>query len=293
MRLLFALLLFLLPAFTARAQYDTVEIRIQKLADRIAMLTGAGGNLGVCFGADGCFLIDDQFAPLTEKIRSALRTLSDQPVRFVLNTHFHGDHTGGNENLGQAGAVIVAHENVRKRMSVDQFNAVFKRTTPPAPKAALPIVTFAADVTFYLNGEEIRVFHVEPAHTDGDAFVQFVHANVIHTGDLCFSGRYPVIDVSAGGSIDGMIAAAGRILTAATPETKIIPGHGPMMNMEDVRQYREMLSAIRDAVKKLIDDGKSLEEVKAATPTARFDERWGKGSAADRFTEIVYNSLKK
>lgn len=292
----FILVLFVSATLCAQRNFDTVQIRSIKITDNIFMLQGAGGNIGVSFGENGIFVIDDQFAPLTEKIKKAIAdvTQSNAPVRFILNTHWHGDHTGGNENFGKEGTVIVAHDNVRKRMSVEHFNQMFNRTTPPSPKDALPIVTFTADVTFHLNGDDIHVFHVNNAHTDGDVVIHFTKANVIHTGDLYFTGRYPFIDLSSGGSVDGMIAASEKILSLCTPETKIIPGHGALSDMKGLKSFHDMLTTVRDRIKKLIEDGKSLDEVKTAKPTAEYDDTWGTGFLnPETFVEIVYRSLSK
>jgi glyoxylase-like metal-dependent hydrolase (beta-lactamase superfamily II) len=273
--------------------FAKVEVTPAKVAEGIYVLSGRGGNIGVSVGEDGVFLIDDQYAPLTVKVRAAVASLTPQPIRFVLNTHWHGDHTGGNENLGKMGVVVVAHENVRKRMSVEQFLAAFGEKVPPSPKVALPIITFADSVTFHLNGDDIRSFHVPPAHTDGDTIVHFKKANVVHMGDCFFNGMYPFIDLSSEGSIDGMIAAADKVLALVDMNTKIIPGHGPVGDKAALQIYRDVLAAVRDRVKAMVTAGKTLDQVKAAQPTKDFDEKWGTGfMKPDVWIAIVYQSLK-
>jgi len=284
-------------AFAALAaqqdDFSKVEVTSAKVAEGVYVLTGQGGNIGVSLGEDGVFLIDDQYAPLTTKIRAAVSSLTPQPIRFVLNTHWHGDHSGGNENLGKLGIVIVAHENVRKRMSVEQFLEAFGQKVPASPKAALPIITFADSITFHLNGDEIRSFHVAPAHTDGDTVVHFKKANVVHMGDCFFNGMYPFIDLSSGGSIDGVIAAADKVLAITDMSTKIIPGHGPVGDKAALQIFRDVLVSIRDRVKTMVVAGKTLDEVKAAAPTKDFDAKWGGGfMKPEVFTAIVYQSLK-
>ncbi len=280
-----------LPAF-AQQDFSKVEVKSEKLADGVYMLTGAGGNIGVSAGADGVFLIDSQYAPLTDRIKAAIAGLSTQPVRFLLNTHWHGDHVGGNENLGKSGVVIVAQENVRKRMSQEQFNKIFNSKTPPSPAAALPLVTFVDSISFHVNGDDVDAFHVPPAHTDGDAMVYFRRANVLHMGDTFFNGMYPFVDLSTGGSIAGMIGACERGLSTGDATTKIIPGHGPSGNKADLKAFRDMLAASRDAVAPLVKAGKTLDEVKAAKPTAALDEKWGKGFLKpDVWVSIVYADL--
>jgi cyclase len=280
-----------LPAF-AQQDLSKVEIKTEKLAEGIWMLTGSGGNIGVSAGADGVFMIDSQYAPLTDKIKAAIATVSDKPVRFLLNTHWHGDHVGGNENLGKTGVVIVAHDNVRKRMTSEQFNKIFDSKTPPSPAAALPLVTFVDSISFHVNGDDVDAFHVPPAHTDGDAIVYFRKANVLHMGDTFFNVMYPFVDLSTGGSIAGMIGACDRGLSMGDASTKVIPGHGPSGNKADLKAFRDMLVASRDAVAPLVKAGKTLDEVKAAKPTATLDEKWGNGFLKpDVWVSIVYADL--
>jgi cyclase len=278
----------------ARQSFDTVQIRTVPVADGVYMLMGAGGNIGVSAGANGIVLIDDQFAPLSDKIKAALAAINPGPIRFLLNTHWHGDHTGGNENFAKAGVVIVAHENVRHRMSVEQFIAAFGSKVPPSPEAALPIVTFTDAVNFYLNGDSISAFHVPPAHTDGDVVIYFRRANVVHMGDIFWTGRYPLVDVSSGGSVDGMVAAVDRVLAMTDANTKYIPGHGQLSGRAEVIAFRDMLATVRDRIRNLARDGMTLAQVKAARPTAEFDPAWGAGSMTpDRFVEILYGDLSK
>jgi glyoxylase-like metal-dependent hydrolase (beta-lactamase superfamily II) len=256
------------------------------------MLMGAGGNIGLSVGADAPFVVDDQFAPLTPRIIAAIAQLTDKPVRFVINTHWHGDHTGGNENFGKAGALIVAHENVRRRVNPGEFREVMGNTRQDPPDA-LPVVTFNDRVTFYWNGETIHVMHLPAAHTDGDAVIHFMNANVLHMGDLFFNGSYPFVDVQSGGDVDGVVAAADMALSHVNPSTRIIPGHGPLATPADLRRYRDMVATVRDRVAALKAEGKTEDQVVAARPSAEFDAAWSGGQAAriERFVRAVYVSV--
>ncbi len=275
-------------------KYKDVEIRTIKVCDGIYMLMGKGGNIGVSAGEDGVFLVDDQFAPLTEKIKTAIAGISDQPVRFLLNTHWHYDHTGGNENLGKDGVLIVAHDNVYKRMSKDSFIKAFNTTIPASPKAALPVITFNDTVTFRLNGEEIQVIYQHNAHTDGDSIVYFKEANVMHTGDIWFNGWYPFIDTSSEGSLDGVIRTVKHILTLVDGQTKIIPGHGELGDKKALQGYLEMLTTVRSRMLKLIDEGKTLEEIVALKPNADYDSTWGLAFLKpEQFIRILHDTLTR
>jgi cyclase len=288
------ILLSLLLAGTALAQgdYDDVKIEATDLGGGIHMLKGAGGNLGVCVGEDGVFLIDDQYAPLSEKIMAAIAELDDRHPQFVFNTHWHGDHTGGNENFGEAGSMLVSHANVRRRLSTEQFTEYWDRTTPAAPDGALPVVTFTDSLSFFYNDQEIVIFHVPAAHTDGDGVVYFPKANVIHSGDVVFYTLYPYIDVSAGGSIDGVIAGTRTIIAMCDDETQVIPGHGPLVNKENLVEYLAMLEDIRGTVAREMVAGKDLEAIQAAKPAAAYDADWGvKWLTSDQFVEMVFDSL--
>jgi len=281
-------------AASAQQDFSKVEIQTEKLADTVYMMTGSGGNLGVSVGEDAVFVIDDQFAPLTPKIQAAIANLTSKPVKFVLNTHWHFDHTGGNENLGKAGAIIVAHENVRKRLSTEGFIEFLGIKTKPEPKIALPVATFTRGITFRLNGDELVVTHAPRAHTDGDSIVRFGKSNVVHMGDTFFNKLYPFIDTSSGGTVAGVLAAADGVLKTADDGTKIIPGHGPLASKADLKAYRDMLAAVSGNIRGQIKAGKTLEQVIASMPTAQYDAVWGKGFLApEKFVEMVYRNLKK
>jgi len=280
-----------LPA-SAQRDFSNVEIKTTELNGGVYMLSGAGGNIGASVGDNGVFIIDDQFAPLSEKIMEALGKLSDQSVSYVINTHWHGDHTGGNENFGASGAVVVAHENVRKRMSTKQFMKAFGREVPASPDTALPVVTFSENANFYFNDINIQVIHIPTAHTDGDSVVYFTEANVLHMGDTFFNGFFPFIDQSSGGSLDGVIAAAEKALSMVNADTMIIPGHGPLSKKADLENYLTMLSDVKTAMTPLISAGKSRKEVVAANPLEEIGQTWGNGFLkTDVFTGIVFDVM--
>jgi glyoxylase-like metal-dependent hydrolase (beta-lactamase superfamily II) len=285
------------PAAAQFGDPAKVTLKTTPVAGNVSMIEGAngfaGGNVGVSIGDDGVFLIDDEIQPMTPKLKAALAALSKKPVRFLVNTHWHADHTGGNVAMGTAGAVILAQDNVRKRLSVDQAREFMghKVDFPATPPAGLPVITFTEDVTLHLNGDEIHVVHVPPAHTDGDAIVQFKKTNVIHSGDVVV-GSYPIVDIDSGGQFPGLITAADRVLALCDDATKIIPGHGPIMTKADVTAYRQMLVDVRDRVAKLMKEKKTLDEIKAAKPLADLDARWGHGMMnADAVLEMAYKTM--
>ena len=288
-----AAVVVLAAAPLAAQNLDNVQIKTVPVTDGVYMLTGQGGNIGLSIGKDGAFLIDDQYAPLTEKIVNAVTALTDEPIRFLVNTHWHGDHTGGNENMGTSGVIIVAHENVRERMSTTQFIEAFQMTATASPEAALPVITFTDALTFHYNDDVLHVFHVEHAHTDGDAIIHFREANVFHMGDTFFNGMYPFIDVSSGGTIDGMIEAADTVLKLTNRKTKIIPGHGPLGTVKDLRKYRDMLELVRERIRPMMLAGKYRDAVIAAKPTRDLDKKWGRGfMKPDQWVGIVFDGMR-
>jgi glyoxylase-like metal-dependent hydrolase (beta-lactamase superfamily II) len=291
-RYLFAVTLALAaPGAAQRQDMSKVEVKVERLAPGVAVLFGAGGNMGVSFGEDGNVLIDDQFAPLVPKILAAVRTLDPDPVSFLVNTHWHGDHTGGNEALGKAGSVIVAHDNVRERMSVEVFSKRFG-TSPATPKAGLPVVTFAQGVSFHLNGDRLQLIHVPHAHTDGDALVYWTRANVLHMGDTFFHrATFPFIDLESGGSIDGMINAARRGLALVRPGGKVIPGHGPVATRAELQAYLAMLVDVRAKVQAGITAKRTRAQIVASKPAAAYNLPADGFIGADDFVGTVYDSL--
>jgi cyclase len=285
------LLAFTPAALAAQVNYDTIQVRTQQLNRNVYVLTGAGGNIGLSVGDDAAFIVDDQFAPLTPKILAAIAAITPKPVRFVVNTHWHFDHTGGNENLGKAGAVLMASANARRRMSTGQLIEHLKRTEPPAAPGALPVITFTDSVSLHLNGDDIVAFPVAPAHTDGDVVVHFTRANVIHMGDTYVTPRYPFIDLSSGGNVNGVIAGADRVLAICNAETKVIPGHGPVTDCAALKKWRDMIATVRERVRAGIQSGKTLDEIKTSKPTAEFDATNRGSIQPDDFVAFVYRSL--
>ena len=287
LRLLAACLL-LAPAQSLAQQPPPVPVRVEQLAPGVAVLFGRGGNIGLSYGADGNILIDDQYAPMTENIAAAVRGLDPDPIRFVINTHWHGDHTGGNENLGRTGTVIVAHDNVRLRMTMEQM--VRGERVALSPSGALPVITFSENLTFHLNGDDIRAVHVEHAHTDGDSLIYWSRANVLHMGDTWFNGMLPFIDLDSGGSIDGAIAAVERGLALANDQTRIIPGHGRVGSRADLAAYRDMLRSVRDQVARAIRARRTLAQIQAL----RIADRYGTPNAfisPESFIDTIHRSL--
>jgi cyclase len=281
----------LLWSVQACAQQDMgkVEIKAEQLAPGVAVLFGAGGNIGVSYGPDGTVLVDDQFAPLTPKIQEAVAKLGATPVKFLINTHWHFDHTGGNENLGSAGAVILAHDNVRIRMV--QGATVAGNTSPPAANAALPVITYHDGLMLHLNGDEVRTIHFGHGHTDGDSIVVWKKANIVHMGDLFMNKvSLPFVDLDSGGNVRGFLDAAETTLAMTDANTKFIPGHGPMATRADLEAHRDMLKSVIGSVDAGIKNKKTLEQIKAMKPAAKWEVANGFISG-DAFVEAVYKSL--
>lgn len=279
-------------AMAQQPKPEDVTIKIEKIAPGVAVLFGQGGNIGLSYGVDGNILIDDQFSPLTPKILAAIKTIDPDPIQFLINTHFHGDHTGGNENFGKSGTIIVAQDNVLLRMS--QESAVLGNKSPPSPAVALPIVTFDHEMSVYRNGDRLHIMFAPHAHTDGDAIIHFEKANVIHMGDTFVNGLYPFVDVGSGGNIRGVIAAADRVLAIANDQTRIIPGHGPVASKADLAAYRAYLVDVVGKVDGAMKAGKTLAQIQAMKPSAAYDAKYdGKFIKADAFVEEVYTSLKQ
>jgi cyclase len=287
--LLLALALTAGSAMAQERDFSKVEIKAAKIAGNVYMLEGAGGNIGVSAGPDGILIVDDQFAPLADKIRAALKGINGGPLEFVLNTHWHGDHTGGNAAFGKD-ATIIAHHNVRKRLSTEQ--TVFGETTPPSPPEALPVITYGDEVSIHFNGEEILVIHLPRGHTDGDSVIFFTGAKVIHMGDDYFAGKFPFVDLESGGSVQGLIDNIGKVLARISPDTKIIPGHGPLSTPADLKTYHEMLIKTSGIVKEKIQAGKDLATIKKEGLPEEWKD-WGTGFIkTDFWIETLHKSFQ-
>ncbi|MBL1210936.1 MBL fold metallo-hydrolase [Geminocystis sp. GBBB08] len=277
----------------AQQNFDKVEIKTIPLKGNLYLLEGEGGNIGVSVGKDGVVMIDSQFAPLSTKIKSAISKISDRPIKYLINTHYHFDHTGGNENFANDGAIIIGHDNLIKQMKIPHSIKILGMEIPASPSNALPKITFSDTTHFSFNDNQIKAFHVAPAHTDGDIVIHFADQNVIHTGDLFFNGIYPFIDTSVGGSVEGMIAAIDKILPLCNQETIIIPGHGKLSNRQELITFQEMLKTVSQRVKEGIAKNKTLEDLIKEKILADLDEKWGKGFlTSDQFLTIAYESLK-
>ncbi|HET7112119.1 MAG TPA: MBL fold metallo-hydrolase [Pyrinomonadaceae bacterium] len=294
MRLLLILvLLCALPAgAVAQTDFSKVEIKPTKVAGNVYMLEGAGGNIGVSVGPDGILIVDDQFAPLADKIRAALKGLNQGKLRFILNTHWHGDHTGGNASFGPE-APIIAHDNVRKRLSTEQRIEFFKSTVPAAPKEALPVITFNQSLSVHFNGEEIRVIHYPSGHTDGDSVIFFTASNVVHLGDDFFAGRFPFVDVDSGGNVVGLAKNVGEIITKIPAGAKLIPGHGPLSTIDDLKLFHRMLLETTDVVRKKVAAGKTLDQIKSEGLPEEW-KSWGTGFIkTEQWIELIHASLTR
>jgi cyclase len=294
-----SLLLVVLVGFAAcravsqDADFSKVQMKVTKVAGNVYLLQGAGGNIGASVGDDGIVIVDDQYAPLAEKIQAALEGITDKPVHFVINTHYHEDHTGGNAYFQKEGPII-AQDNVRKRLQEgsDTGNgATIHVPHPPAAKAALPIITFDHEVTVHLNGEDIRVLHFPAGHTDGDSIIFFPKANVVHMGDDFVTYGFPFIDINGGGSIDGMIDAVEKVIIQLPADVKVIPGHGPLSTLDDVRSYLKMLKETREVVQQSLKQGKTLEQMKQGKILDPWKKYSGEFISEDVFLDTLYNSL--
>jgi len=292
--------LLLLCASLASAQqqdFSKVQIKVTKVSGNIYMLEGAGGNIAASVGDDGIVIVDDQYAPLADKIAAALKTIgvTDKLVRFIINTHYHGDHTGGNAPFANKGATVIAQDNVRKRMATGGKagnGGSIAMEVKPAEKGALPIITFDHDVTVHLNGEDIRALHFPAGHTDGDSIIFFPKANVVHMGDDYVRYGFPFIDVTSGGSVQGMIAACEKVIPMLPPDVKVIPGHGQLSNLDEVREYTQMLKGTTAAVEAALKKGNTLDQMKKDKILAAWDKKYsGQFITTDIFIETLYNSL--
>ncbi len=280
---------FSIITFSGFSQQKEVQIIATKVTDQIYMLKGQGGNIGLFIGEDAVFMIDDQFAPLTSKILEAIKKITPNKVDYLINTHWHGDHTGGNENMGKEGVLIIAQNNVRKRMSTESVRR--GRTIAASPKVALPVITFDKDISFHINGDDILATHVHSSHTDGDALIYFANNNVLHTGDSFFQAGFPYIDLSSGGSINGYIEGIQKMILITDDETKIIPGHGDLSTKADLKKYLIMLTTIKDRVLVEIEKEKTVEEVKANTTITKGYESYSWWITEEKIRETIFKSL--
>lgn len=277
----------------AETNYDDVEITAQKVSEHVYMLQGSGGNIGVSVGEDGVLMIDTQFEPLADKIRAAITKISDKKIKYVINTHYHHDHTDGNRAFGD-GAVIIGHENLRESLLNGRTVEMFDREIPPQPKIALPEITFEDSLSVHFNGEEILVMYFPEAHTDTDSVVFFLDDNVVHTGDLLFNGMYPFVDIPGGGSVEGLIVNLEVVLNLIDEDTQIIPGHGPLATWEDLKDFRDMLIETNDIVRNRMQEGLSLDDIKKAGLPKEITERWGNGFlTTEQWIGILHASLVK
>ena len=290
MRILIIVIILFATSLTVTSQnFDSVNIKTTKVAGSVYMLEGAGGNIGVLIGNDGVILVDDQFAPLSEKIKKAIASISDKPIKFIVNTHFHGDHSDGNKVFGAEGAIIVAHENVRKRLSTDYFYKTYKQEQKAMSYEGLPKITFTQSLNFNMNGETVQVIYIKNAHTDGDAAIYFKESNVLHAGDAFVRYGLPFIDDDGGGTIDGMINGAEQMLKMINDETKIIPGHGQISSKKDLLEYKNQLQTIRKRIADGIKAGKTVDQIISSDPTKEFTTGFDKVF----FVQSVYKFLKK
>ena len=283
-----AVCLFTRPIYSQ--DFSKVEVKAIPVAGNVHMLEGAGGNIGVSVGADGILIVDDQFAPLADKIKAALKTLGAGKLKFVLNTHWHFDHTGSNAVFGPE-APIIAHDNVRKRLATEQKSEFFKRTTPASPKEALPVITFGQSLSVHFNGEEIRVIHLPQGHTDGDSVIFFTTSNVVHMGDHFFAGRFPFVDLESGGNVEGYAKNVGDVIAKLPAGAKIIPGHGPISGADDLKLFHRMLLETTDIVRKKMAAGKTLEQIKTEGLPEEW-KTWGTGFIkTDVWIDTIHRSL--
>ncbi len=291
LKLPFIFLTSLLLGLSAHAE-EYPEVKPTQVGEGLYMLSAKGGNLGLFISKDTTFLIDDQFAAGTEAILGKIKELGGTHPNFLINTHFHGDHTGGNEAMGADGTLIYSHHNVRKRLTVENLIEAFNFRMPPMGKLGLPTITFADNMTFYIDDEVVDVFHPASAHTDGDAVIHFKKANAIHAGDIFFNGFYPFIDPRHGGSLKGLIDAVDTILDRANADTKIIPGHGPLANRNDLQEYRNMLATAYERLMTLKQEGKTLKQIQAANPLDDLSARWGNAMfTSERWISIIFSTL--